>query len=254
MELNDQQTEMTNKTHIGMICEMHKDTAGRHLITLTYDTFHIVTGKNGDVQEISSLASSYDPAEKLLGSLKGISLTVILDSPGHILSITGSQEVVRTIMARMNGVDEHTAKQARDLVAKFAGESFIKNNMEQLFEALPDTAVYIGDTWTSKTSQSDDLPYESIATYTLTSVADGMAQVESASQISSGKENKTNLMGYDVSTNLRGEQSGSYEVEERTGRVVKSRTETDIKGTLELVGKTVPVRINTIRTIAARKI
>lgn len=253
IEYNDKQTLTTGKSDIGLIYVIQNDSAGKYSLKLTYDTFHIVSGKDDDVKEITSSAGSYDPVEKLLAGLKGASVNITMNAQGRILGMSGSKEIADKLLAGMNAFDPQSGKMAQELVSRLAGESFVKGNVVQAFEMFPDSAVHVGDTWRRDNSSLNDLHYDAVSIYTLASVADGIARIKSASTIGTGKEAKMNLMGYDVTSNLTGEQTGAYEVDEKTGMVLKSQVEASMKGTLQILGKEVPVKINIARKVAAGK-
>ena len=254
LEYNGKKTETANKSYIGLIYDIQKDTADRYLLSFTYDTFHIVTGKDDDLKEINSSESSYDPMERLLSSLKGMSIKCIISSQGKILSTTGSQEISEKILAGMNTLNPQTGKIAQEVVSRFSGESFVKGNVEQSFELFPDSAVYIGDKWSRRNSSSNELQVDAVSKYILVSVSDGIAKIKSEAKLGSGKNAQMKVMGYDINANLSGEQTGECEVEEKTGIVLKNRIITSLQGTIQLLDKEVPVKINIIRKIAAKKI
>jgi len=221
LKLNDKKMENKNNSTVGLIYEMIKDTAGGFVLKIMYDSFHIVTKKGDAVTEMdaANAANSFNPVEKMLNSLKGNSIFVAINDKGRVIS----------------------------------GEGFVKNNLEQSLNIFPDSALYVGDSWTKKDTQSTELKLNLTTAYTLESVKDSIVEIKSASEINN-VNTTADLMGYSATVNFKGTEKGTIKIDLRTGLLLNQKSTINVKGTVELNATKVPVIIKMTREIVARKL
>ncbi len=221
LKLNDKKMENKNNSTVGLIYEMIKDTAGGFVLKIMYDSFHIVTKKGDAVTEMdaANAANSFNPVEKMLNSLKGNSIFVAINDKGRVIS----------------------------------GEGFVKNNLEQSLNIFPDSALYVGDSWTKKDTQSTELKLNLTTAYTLESVKDSTAEIKSTSEINN-LNTTADLMGYSATVNFKGTEKGTIKIDLRTGLLLNQKSTINVEGTVELNATKVPVIIKMTREIVARKL
>jgi hypothetical protein len=254
VEYNNNKAETNNTSEIGLICEMSTDSANQHVLKITYDKIRIVLrDKDGEQVLNTTNTNSLDPVERLLRGIIGASLSVYLDSTGDILDIKGSKEISDKILAAMAAQDEDTKRFVHEQIPKLAGESFVKNNLQQVFKLFPDSTVKVGDTWSRTLSQSQDIKFDANTTYTLSSVDDGIAEIESESEIGNIKSTNA-IMGHEVSSNLTGRQTGNFKADISTGMLLRGESNTSIEGTMQVMGREVPISIKMKKQITSRKI
>jgi len=61
-------------------------------------------------------------------------------------------------------------------------------------------------------------------------------------------------MGQVVTTNLVGKQEGEYEMDVRTGMLIKSNINAHVTGTIQIMGKDVPVEVTTVTKMIGNKV
>ena len=132
-------------------------------------------------------------------------------------------------------------------------ESFVKNNLEQSLNIFPDSALYVGDSWRKKVTQSTELKLNLTTAYTLESVKDSTAEIKSASEINN-LNTTADLMGYSATVNFKGTEKGTIKIDLRTGLLLNQKSIINVKGTVELNATKVPVIIKMTREIVARKL
>jgi len=254
LSLNDKKVETTKNSEIGLVYEVLRDSTGDQALKITYDKLHIAI-KNGNSEQEMDAANPnpFDLTGKLLASIKGSSVFVTLNSKGDILQVTGDKQISDKILSSLNTTDAKTRATVEQQLSKLAGEDFIKNNLAQGFKLFPDTAVYVGDSWTRKNPGSSDIKLDGTTTYTLVSVDNNIAKVETVSEIDNAG-NTTKLMGYDVSTNIKGSQKGEFSADMQTGLVTHGLSMLSIKGTIQVLGKEVPATIKVTKEITGTKI
>lgn len=256
VEVNDKEIKNVNKSEIGLIYQVQKDSAGATLLQITYDKFHIVTKSkdNEQIVNVTRTSASFNPVEKLLSNIIGSSIYVTLNKEREIINITGNTEISGKILAAMGSEDAYTKRKIEEQISKLVGETFVKNNIEQGFKLFPDdTSIMIGDSWSRTMLQSSDLKLDAVTNYTLVSVSDDVAKLESNAKIQT-HNSTADMMGYQVLTNLKGTETGEFETEISSGFVLRSKSDATIQGTIEIIGKEVPVKIIMTKHITGKKV
>lgn len=258
-EVNDKKFDNKNNSDIGMKYEMQPaDSNGNIVIKITFDKFHTII-KNQDNEtdiDADNAANSENPVEKFIGGIKGSSVEVTINKKGEVSSERGIKELTDNLINRMDMPDAASRFQLQKQVSAIMGGSFIKTNVEIGFKMLPDTPVFAGDTWKKKNIQElSGLKLNAITNYTLTSITDGLASIESTGEINSTGDLNTNIMGgYKIESDIKGKQEGYFEVEVNTGLLLKEESATSIKGEMDILGKSVPLTIKIKRKVEGKKL
>ncbi len=101
IEVNDKKVTTGNKSEIGFVYELVKDSSSNLTIKLTYNKLYIVLQKNGAEDEVidaNTPAAEQTTVEKILSTSKDKSISVILNSKGEIIKTIGSKEIPDKIM------------------------------------------------------------------------------------------------------------------------------------------------------------
>jgi hypothetical protein len=254
-EVNGSKAENTNSVKAGLIYEVLKDTAGGFLIKMTYDNFdvEIKTPDSEKKMTTDNGPNSIDPVEKMLSLLKGSYLLVTIDGKGHVTGVSGYKELTEKIMNGITLQNEADRQTMYKQLQEMFGEKFIKNNMEQGFGVLPDTAVYVGDSWTKKLTQLAGIKLKVNSTYKLASLKDNIAGIDATADINDADSN-VNLMGYQANVNLQGSEEGSYKADMNTGMLISGNSEIWLKGTVQIQFRDVPLSIKEKKVITVKRI
>ena len=135
----------------------------------------------------------------------------------------------------------------------FGSFAFVKTNLEQSFKLLPDTTLFIGNSWKSLSKQNDDISFETNSIYSLTAIDDGIVDVQVSGKIGNNKTISSNIMGNNVTTDLNGEQTGTIKIDQATGILIESKINSSVEGVIQLLGKEVPVKIKTKKEISVKR-
>ncbi len=255
IEFNDQKAAVTNKVKIGLLFEVLSDTGNNAQLRITYDKIHIaLKDKNGEQEFNDNNPNGTEPLSRMLSNLKGSSLLITTNPKGEILKVSGQKEIYDKILADLGGLDDASRVILQTQLSKLAGDEFVKNNVGRLFKLFPDTAVQVGDAWSSSEQQTTDLKFLIDTKNTLSSVNNGLAEVETESTITSDKNSSGTVMGYGVASNLKGEQTGTFAVDTATGMLMKGKTKASVEGTVQVMGRNIPITIEMKRTIEGKKL
>ena len=256
LEVNDKETETSNQSELGMFYEVLQDSGNIFSVKITYDKLHIVlkkTDTEDQVYDADNAAESFDQMDQLLSNIKGTSITVTLDSKGNIINTSGSKEIMNRVMASMSSGDPQMKAKVQELVSRLTGPAFIDETLKESFKIFPDSGLYVGDSWKKQSTQSADMKFDVNSTYTLTSLDDGIAKIEIEGKISNPKNTTATFMGYNVESDLGGEQEGEFKADMESGLLLHGKTNISIKGYIRILGKNVPVKFRVKKEITAVK-
>jgi len=244
IETEEKDIENLNKSTVGLLYAINKDSTGNYLFKMTYDKVHLYT-KNGDVETEADGANAkfaMNPVEKMLGALQDASLVATITPTGEVKQISGYKELSDRLLSNLNSNDPNARQILQKQLDKIIGEGMVRNNLDQLFKMFPDSAVHLGDKWKINSRQSGDLNLNTYTFYRLNEITDGVAHISSESDIQSNNVPMA-LMGSSITTNLNGDQKGEYKLEAGTGMLLNGNITSDIKGTIQMRGREIPIKI-----------
>jgi hypothetical protein len=252
LEVNSKTINMRHRSDVGITYDMQKDSTGNYLLKMHFNNIHLYskTGENETEFDAGSAETTLDPTGQMLGLLKEANISATISPAGKVVAINGYKELGEKIIASFT--DENSRNLAKGQWEKVIGEGMIKKNIEQLFSTLPNTVTHVGDTWKKDLQQKGEIDMNVASTFKLKNIEEGVATIESEGEITSDKA-ATKLIGYAVTSDLKGEHQGEYAVETSTGMVLKNITSSKLEGTMEVMGKEVPVTIKTRLTMNGKK-
>lgn len=244
IELEGQEIKNSNTTTVGITYVIEKDTGSNYIFKMGYDKAHIST-KNGDNEiemDASDAKLSLNPAEKMLGALKNASLVVSVSPNGDVKIVSGYKELSQDLMAGLDSNNLTARAVAQKQLDKIIGEGMIQKNLDQLFKIFPDSTIRVGDKWKINSKQNGDFNLNVNTSYQLKDINDNIALINSESDIASDNT-PIAMMGYQLVPNLKGTQDGKYEVNTKTGMLMKGTVKSEIKGNVQMAGREVPIKI-----------
>lgn len=244
-EVNDNDMENVKKTNFTVSYYINKDTSNNFVISIRFKKIHIYSKENDQETEMDSknAEGSINPIEKMLGQLTNAIINATITPAGEVKSITGYQEIANQYLSQITDADLNAKNAAQKQWKDLVENSLVKNNVEKLFKIFPDSAVHVGDSWPMISRDNAGINLASRSVYKFTSIDDGKAIIESTGPIASDSSNMM-LMGYSLSPDLQGLQKGEYDIDINTGMLTKSKITSNIKGTLDVMGKEVPLEMN----------
>jgi hypothetical protein len=244
MEVDGKKMDNKNRSQMEVTYTIGKDSSGDILLSIVYNKIHLYS-KNGDTEEeqdADKAAESTDPVEKTLGILKGANLLAVVSAAGQIKSIQGDQAIKDKLLAEFSPGDTYAKTIASQQWDRQVKDGLLKNNMEQMFNIFPDSAVHVGDRWKLSSTQHEQINMVNKASCQLKEIVDGTAVIHSVGEISSDSSSGS-LNGTPYTADLKGKEESDAAMETTTGMLLHSTSESEITGTISSMGRDIPVTI-----------
>ena len=256
-----QATEQVIAVGYGMTVQA-VDASGNMKVATRYDSVLLrQKGPAGAVEYDSAKEPKQVPqAARPFAALVGLGFTTNVTPTGQVTAVEGLDEMFAAMVRKL----ELPEGPARAAVEKALSEQFgadaMKQTLQNLFGPYPDGPVAVGESWRRRVTVSKGFPVVIESEYTLAGRDDGVARVAVKATLSPNEaagpvDLGTGKMTYE----LRGEQSGTAEVDEATGWTRSLATTQTLAGTLRFQGgggvpeTTSPVTIQEKVTVEAVK-
>jgi hypothetical protein len=252
----DKKIDNLSKVDAFVYYTFSRDSAGDYVINVQYDKVHVYS-KNGDEEsdlDAANAGSSGDAVEQLLGGLRTANIVAVVSPSGQVRSVSGFKEMYDRYVSQSATANPYQLNAVKERWNHTVGDELVNKNMEQLFRIFPDSAVHVGDKWQLGAGGGrGELGLKTINSFTLTEIRDNTAFIESEGAITSDSA-ATPFMGNNVTTNLKGKQSGEYQLDTKTGMVVSATVKVNVEGTLEAMGREIPLSLETTVKIERQKL
>ncbi len=242
------QTQTMSQT-IGMAYTYHVqgvESDGTLRVKVTYDWVRV--GQDGPMGSFS-YDSANPPAtipDAALGyaALVGQGFSMQMRPNGEIVDVQGVDEMLSHMLDAM-GVPAGSARDELEasLRSQFGSEA-LKESFEKAALFYPDKPVAIGESWSKDIALETGMPMVLATTWTLKARKDGVAVVETRSDIQRNPEAKpVEMAGLTITYELSGEQSGSMELDEKTGWLLRGALKQNLSGQISAMGMTWPMTV-----------
>jgi hypothetical protein len=245
MEIDEKDVNTLSKTNSLITYGITLDSTGNYLFKTTYDKINIYS-KSGETETRANSDNAFitgDPIERMLGLLKKANIVAIISPTGEVREIQGYDELGDQIINAFDVNDIHGRAIAQSKWDQVIGEGLIKKNMDQLFKIFPDSAVHLHDNWKLTSRQEGEIDLIVNGNFTLKAINEDIAIITAEGKIT-GDNSQKNTLGYDgVTTKLSGDHQGEFEVERKTGMLMGATIKSNVKGTIQTMGREIPVTI-----------
>ncbi|MBN9295700.1 MAG: hypothetical protein J0I41_01760 [Filimonas sp.] len=246
-----QTKDMDNATEIYATYEVQAGSGTDKVLKLTYDRFKgTASGMTFDTDVADSAGTSGNPMSAIFSSMKGQSISMTVSAKGEVKEVKGVEELLDKMVANMPG-DSATKPMMKENIKKLMGEDYMKSMMEQSFKIYPAGAVKIGDNWKTDMEMKNGIALKLANTFTLKSVENNVAKLDVKSDISSGS---MEMMGMKIETDLKGTQTGTFDLDVPTGMATSGDITQEISGNMKVMGMEMPMKIQTKMKISCVKI
>jgi Family of unknown function (DUF6263) len=262
-----QTTTNSKKTTTGYIYEIKDiNKEGNYNVTITYDKVDVE--KSESKERKSPIADDF---------MKGFSFDMVVTPKGKVVQVSGMEKLMDKAMDAVlktavnadttiqNAVDEKgnpvadtsmnddaakvVMKPVMDMIKNQFSDKNMSSMMEQLTNYFPESDVEVGDKWENVATLNTFVSMKIATTYKVVDMTDDIVKLDVDAKITSGEG--AGIMG--MKMDLDGTQAGTMEIDVKTGLVLKSSINQNIKGTIKMMGMEIPMKINGTNTLEARE-
>ncbi len=255
MEIDNKEITTSNNTEAAVTYTIVKDSSGDFVFHIKYDRISIRSrsGDNETVASVSQGSIPLTPIEKMLYVLKDANLTGRVSTAGQLKHLEGYDEIGQKIIAQFDENDVVGRKTALAQWERKAGNNLVRNNIQQLFQLFPDSAVRVGDSWNLASKQVSEFSINLINTFTLKAINKEIALITATGKISNNNTSEE-IPGYgQITTSFEGDQESRFELEAQTGMLLNCESKAKAKGNVNIMGREVPVKIKNSIVIKGKR-
>jgi hypothetical protein len=234
---NPQTTEQAMTIGYSMAVE-EVDPSGNMKVATKYDSVQFrQKGPAGAVEYDSAKEpKQIAQAARPFAALVGLGFKITFTPEGKVSAVEGLDAMLAEMVRKLE-LPEGQSKAVQKVLGEQFGAEAMKQNLENIFPLYPQAPVAVGESWQRRMVVSKGFPIVTDGTYTLKARADGVAIIEFKAAISPNEaagsvELGTGKMSYD----LKGEQTGTAEVDEASGYTRAMTTQQVASGTIRFQG------------------
>jgi len=222
------------------------DPDGSMWVKITYDW---VSYKQDSPMGKVSYDSANPPAtvpEAAIGyaALVGRGFSAKITPTGEMTDVRGADQMVAEILGAMNLPAGSARDQVEALLRTQLSDEALKDSFEKAALFYPDKPIAVGDSWSGQIALASGMPMILDTTWTLKARKNGVATVETRSDARPNPGAKPlELAGMSISYELSGVQSGSMDLDEKTGWLLGGTLKQDVSGKVSAMGTSWPITI-----------
>jgi len=222
------------------------DPDGSMWVKITYDW---VSYKQDSPMGKVSYDSANPPAtvpQAAIGyaALVGRGFSAKITPTGEMTDVRGADQMVAEILGAMNLPAGSARDQVEALLRTQLSDEALKDSFEKAALFYPDKPIAVGDSWSGQIALASGMPMILDTTWTLKARKNGVATVETRSDVRPNPGAKPlELAGMSISYELSGVQSGSMDLDEKTGWLLGGTLKQDVSGKVSAMGTSWPITI-----------
>lgn len=227
----DQTTETVQRFDVREV-----DSEGVARVTWVHESVRFSQdGPMGHVEyDSSDTTRAVSPMTAGYAAMVGRELSARIAPTGVVSDVQGMNEILD---AMLSDVDSATAAGLRETLRAQLGNEAMANLLSSTFAIFPAEPVGIGDSWERTIELSVFFPLVVAATWTLRARRDGIAVLDVVSTVTSDPDAPPLQMGaFNMNIQLSGEQTGTIELDESTGWIVRSEITQELAGEASMSG------------------
>jgi len=175
-------------------------------------------------------------------SLVNSGFEIFFDKQGTITKITGTDQLINTVINAVEGITDSQKKQMKTTLEKQFGSDALKNTMQNNIMIYPKEVINKGYQWSADQLIQTPYPMQFKHRYKLTNYDEENAYIDVSSKIVSNKS-KMDFGGFEMEVNLKGTQSGTLSIDRATGILLQSNVTQNINGTIAILDEKYPLSI-----------
>jgi len=176
--------------------------------------------------------------DKPFAALVGQGFRMKMGPDGRIQDIQGVDELLDTLLESLTDSPAAIRAMTQISLEEQFGEAALRETMARLTEMYPDRPVGIGDSWAKSITINKGFPMFRSNTYHLISRQGGTATVEVNSEVAPNQQTTpVRLGGTTLRLSLSGRQTGTIQIDEKTGLPLRAQLSEDLSGNMIMESK-----------------
>ena len=176
------------------------------------------------------------PAMSGIASLVGQKVWMKIAPDGQTREAGGFKEVIAHMIKSISvppGAERTIMENS--LKSQFSEESFKEMLAQGMNKTYPAHPVAVGDSWKSDVKMTQSLPMQLVSTFTLKERKDGLSIIGLESTLALDSKGKPmQAANSKIAMQLQGKQSGTMQIRESDGWIMKSQAKLDFSGTVSV--------------------
>jgi hypothetical protein len=244
--------QQVNQTVMGMAQDVHQtmetiyrfdvtevDQDGVALVKWTQESIHLSQqGPFGNVEYDSSEGGAAStPLVQGYAAMVGKEFSARIARTGAVTDVQGFDAVLEELLTDMPLGEGPQAEALRESLRGQIGDEAMADMLTSTLAIYPTEPVGIGDNWSRRVEISTGFPVITETTWTLKERRDGIAVIDVQSIVSSNADAPPLQMGaMAIRIDVAGDQTGTIEVDEATGWIVRGDVRQQLAGQASLTG------------------
>lgn len=181
-------------------------------------------------------SNSVDPKDKMYQMMLNHPMQMKVSKDGKVLEFKGMAELMKSLMdSTMGG-----GKMAEELAGQFSDDN-MKSTMEYMFSLYPSKKVSASDSWEIEQKYEAGYPMLIKSKFVLEGLKDGRFVVNNSGTIQTNKGGKGMMAMMAKMIELKGDQTGTIELDAKTGLPLANTTKMKITGEMNMMGAKFPI-------------
>ena len=244
-EVNEQEVVSKNYSDMVISYAVGRDTANDLLLTMQYEKIKLKVQNGKEETELDADNAKYSLSmlEKMLGGLQESKFEIQLKPNGTVKNIGGFKEAGDRVFKQIQFKNMQEMQVARELWDKTIEANMVRQSVNQFFRIFPDSSIHLREKWTITQTQEGEFDLKTTTTYFVKAITEDKVFVESVAVITSNSETTEALRNV---ADLKGEQTGEYVLELKTGMLLSAKLTANIKGNVMIQGGNAPIKIKSV--------
>jgi hypothetical protein len=190
---------------------------------------------NGISEFSSEPKDDKDIFSTLLACIVHKSFFIKMTKTGKIKEVKNIDSLYTNIYEKFPQLSDIQKQQLQSQLMKAYGEKAFIGNFEMTSNIFPDSKVSEGDKWSKKTQLESGMSGAIETTYELTKLTDSYCLISGVSKIETAdKDAYIETDGMPVKYNMKGTMTSTITIDRKTGWVINTIINQDIKGTMQI--------------------
>ena len=239
------------------------DAQGNMTTKITYSSIYqeVDAGQGKIVFDSKNPPKVESPQTKILLCLIGKGFTVKQNPMGKVLDLKGTEEILKSIVKKMELKEPEQEKQLTASLNEQFGTGRMSEMVEKLTNFYDGVPKKTGDKWTKEYTSSGEFNMMFSSEYTVKEIKGNSIVIDISSKLQTDPKAKPTEYGSVlVRYSLKGTQKGTIEIDARSGMILNTNVYQKLSGKISSLKSetvkesiTVPMSIETTNTIKTTK-